>query len=306
MLKGKVTAFLSLLIFVTNIIGQTSELNDTMPISKYLTLDSVVISDMRKGFDVNAFIRLVENDTTFYQAFQNLRMTEYESTVSMNFFNKYGNKKATYYSSVNQKRQNGCRWMQFLNEQSTGNFYDNKSEYEYYTAQLFAYIFLNRDTVCNAIETSEASYNKGLENRKNQLKMIMFNPGKEVDGIPFIRNKTAVFDFQVMRHYDFFISSEEYNGADCYVFSFQLNEESKPKDVVVQKMTTWFDKTNFQILARDYHLQYDAGVYDFDVTMHVELFMKNSQYLPAVLLYSGTWNVPGKPRETAGVNVFLH
>ncbi len=36
-------------------------------------------------------------------------------------------------------------------------------------------------------------------------------------------------------------------------------------------MTTWFDSKTMEALARNYHLSYKAGVYDFDVTMEVEM-----------------------------------
>ncbi len=280
---------------------------DTNAIYQYLTLDSVVIADVRNGFDVNAFIRLVQNDTSFYQAFRNLHSTGYTCSSRIAMYDKKGSTKATYEGRATQILQNNCRHMQFAQEKNTGDFYD-AGEINYYTARMFAYIFLYRDTICSGNSNAQPppSYDKKLESRKDALKTIMFDPGKPVDGVPFIKNKTAVFDFDIMRHYDFFITEEERAGEPCYVFSFQLNENSKPKDVVVQQMKTWFNKKNFQIVARTYDLQYDAGVYDFNVQMDVRLGMKNGIYLPAYIYYTGTWNVPGKPRESGTVQVYIN
>ena len=35
---------------------------------------------------------------------------------------------------------------------------------------------------------------KGIEKHKEQLKMLFFNPGKKIPGIPFIGDKIAIFD----------------------------------------------------------------------------------------------------------------
>ncbi|MBC8173027.1 MAG: hypothetical protein H7X71_03890 [Chitinophagales bacterium] len=276
--------------------------HDTLPIYKYLTLDSVVITASKIGFDVNAFIRLVQDDTTFYQAFQNLRLTEYTSDTHIRLYDKKQRVSATYEGIASQQVDQNCRWMQFTKEHATGDFYDD-SDLEYYTAKMFAYIFLYKDTICSGNKASAPSYDKKIEARKDQLKIMMFDPGKPVQGVPFIKNKTAVFDFDVMKHYDFFITSEYYLNTDCYVFSFRLNGESKKKDVVVQEMKTWFDKKDFQIIARTYDLQYDAGVYDFNVQMDVRLETKNGIYIPTYIKYTGTWDIPGKPRERGDVTV---
>lgn len=276
-------------------------------IFKYLSLDSVVIEEARSGFDVNAFIRLMQDDTTFYAAFRNLRKIEYVSHANMILYDKKWKAEATYTGDAQQHIQNGCRWMEFSNVRVTGSFYDDGQE-AYYTAKMFAYIFLYKDTICTESNTNPQQlpgYDKKIEGRKDQLKVIMFDPGKKVDGVPFIKNKTAVFDFDIMKNYDFFISSESYLGRACYVFSFQLQEEAKPKDVVVQKMQTWFDKETRQIIARSYDLQYDAGVYDFDVQMDVQLGMKSDIIIPTYIHYSGNWDVPGKPRERATVDIVI-
>ncbi|MBC8045269.1 MAG: hypothetical protein H7Y00_00590 [Fimbriimonadaceae bacterium] len=300
-MKAKVTIFFTA-VFIS--LSACCQIDDTMQIYKYLTLDSVIISDVRGGFDVNAFIRLVEDDTTFYQAFRNLRKVEYTSASNILIYDKKGKQEASYAGIATQLLKNNCRWMQFSNENIMGDFYDD-GDMNYYTAKMFAYIFLYRDTICNNNKTTTASYDKKIESRKDQLKIIMFDPGKKVDGIPFIKNKTAVFDFDIMKHYDFFISSENYLNVDCYVFSFQLNEDSKQKDVVVQQMKTWFDKKTFQIVARTYDLRYDAGVYDFDVQMDVQLGMKNNIYIPTQIKYTGNWDVPGKSRERGRVEVYI-
>ena len=58
----------------------------------------------------------------------------------------------------------------------------------------------------------------GIAKHKEQLKMLFFNPGKRIPGLPFIGNKVALFDEDVAESYDFTIDMNEYKGKMCYVF----------------------------------------------------------------------------------------
>jgi hypothetical protein len=50
-------------------------------------------------------------------------------------------------------------------------------------------------------------------------------------------------------------------------------------------------------VARNYSLSYDAGVYDFDVDMHVEMSKVGNLLVPSVLRYNGNWKAIFKKRE---------
>ena len=66
------------------------------------------------------------------------------------------------------------------------------------------------------------------------------------------------------------IDMDEYNKTSCYIFKVKVKEGNKG-DVVIDEMTTWFNDKTFEIVARNYSLSYDAGVYDFNVQMQVEM-----------------------------------
>ena len=58
-----------------------------------------------------------------------------------------------------------------------------------------------------------------------------------------------------------------------------------------------FNDKTFQIVARNYSLSYDAGVYDFDVRMEVELTQLGDMLVPSLIRYNGNWKAIFKKRE---------
>ncbi|MFY8024055.1 MAG: hypothetical protein ACOVNO_01835, partial [Sediminibacterium sp.] len=68
----------------------------------------------------------------------------------------------------------------------------------------------------------------------------------------------------------------------------------------VDQMVTWFNMKTMSVLARNYSLSYKAGVYDFDVSMEVEMTnLGNNMIVPKTLRYKGNWDVIFKKRERA-------
>ena len=64
-------------------------------------------------------------------------------------------------------------------------------------------------------------------------------------------------------------------------------------------MVTWFDMKTLEVLGRNYSLSYKAGVYDFDVSMEVEMTRVADLVVPKTLRYKGNWDVVFKKRERA-------
>ncbi|MBU3715023.1 MAG: hypothetical protein FGM46_08765, partial [Ferruginibacter sp.] len=95
----------------------------------YVTLKEVVIGSK---LDVPGFIRKVQNDTSFYKAFKNLRVLGYTAINDIRMLDKNENFRATLHSKTKQKRNDGCRFMEVLDETITGDIYDRKGNYNYY------------------------------------------------------------------------------------------------------------------------------------------------------------------------------
>lgn len=301
----KVFAFL--LFIGTGIIARSQ---DTGYIAHHLYLDSVVISASRVNFDVPGFIKMVKEDTSFYKAFKNLRILAYTAENHIQILNKKDKDIASLTSTTRQHREKGCRTMSVVTEKTTGNFYNNRGDYNYYTAELYASLFFTKGEICdenNIIKGSgDTKTSSGsMEKHKDQLKELIFNPGQPIAGVPLISNKVAIFDDKVAPMYDFSITSSEYRNTPCYVFTAR----AKPgfaNNVVINKLITYFTKDNLEIVFRDYSLSYNAWVFDFDVNMQVQMSHFDGLMVPAVIKYNGDWKAPFHKREHAIFTATFH
>lgn len=277
-----------------------AQLHDTSIFAFPIQIDEVVVRASQDGFDVGAFMQRVRTDTTFYKAFRTLHLLRYTADNDIRFLGKRNEVIASYQSKTRQVIQNRCRSMEVLEANHTGDFYDRKGEYNYYTAELYDYLFFTHKPVCNEsniVAGTENFKGKGqLEKHKWQLKQLIFNPGSKVAGVPFSGNKAAIFEPDMQRKYVFKLLSVEYAGEDCWLFTAVPKPEYKD-DVIYNELSTWFRKDDFAIVARDYSLSYKTLLYDFDVKMKVRLAKVGGQLVPSFISYAGNWNVPLKKRE---------
>lgn len=284
--------------------------HDTMYFSQPVHLDEVVINAQKEGFDVKNFINRVKNDTTFYKAFLTMRLVTYNAENDIRVYDKKGkNIKASLYSETKQIYRNGCRTMNILEEKVTGDFYDKKGNYNYYTAELYASLFFTKGTVCgenNIVHGKLEERGKGsMEKHKSKLKQLMFNPGSKVSGIPFMGDKSAIFDEGIAKMYHFRLYSEEKNGEYCYVFEAIPKEEFRTQ-VVYNLFRTWFRATDYSILAREYSLSYNTSVYNFDVSIYVNMKQVGNNLLPVSINYNGNWYAFSKGRERVNFKSKFH
>lgn len=267
---------------------------------KSITLSEVVVNNK---LNVPVFIERIKNDTSFYKAFRNLHILGFTAINDIRMNTSDGKIKAGLHSKTRQVRLNGCRKMETLEEQVTGYIYDENRNFNYYTAQMYASLFFTKDSVCgedNIVAGREFSTagKTGMEKHKEQLKMLFFNPGKKINGLPFISNKTAIYDDEMSDKYDMSIDMGIYNNTNCYIFTQKVRPGSK-NGVVIDEMTTWFDDRTFEVLGRNYSLSYDAAVYDFKVTMEVVMTKFGEYLVPSLIRYNGNWKAIFKPRERA-------
>ena len=268
------------------------------------TLSEVVV---RNNFDYKQVLETIKQDTTFYKAFRNLRIIGFSSYNSIQMLGKDGGIKASLTSKTRQNHVGNCRTMDVLEEQATGDFYSGTGKYNYLTPELYAGLFFTKGQICgenNIVKGRNllTSNKSGIEKHKDQLKMLFFNPGKKIPGIPFIGDKLDLYDEAAHKLYDYRLDVVDYKGTLCYLFSIKPKEDLgffKSDKVVVDQMNTWFDLKTLEVLGRNYALSYKAGVYDFDVSMEVEMTKFKGLTVPKTLRYKGNWDVVFKKRERA-------
>jgi len=265
------------------------------------TLSDAIV---RNHFDYKAILQRIKEDTSFYKAFKTLRTIGYSSYNHIEMKNKEGRMVASLDSKTRQNHIGDCRTMDVLQETVTGDLRKSDGSYNYMTPSLYASLFFTKGQICG--ESNVVAGKKrvvsgtSIEKAKEQLKMLFFNPGKKIPGIPFVGNKLDLYDESAHELYDYKLDYVEYQGQLVYMF------EVKPKtdlgffaknDVVVDQMTTWFNPKTLEVIGRNYALSYKAGVYDFNVSMEVEMTYFNGQLVPKILRYKGNWDVAFKKRE---------
>ncbi len=262
-----------------------------------ITMDSFVV---KSGFNTKTFIKKVQNDTTFFKAFKSLHFVPYKAINNISAYDKKGQRSAALYSITHQVIDKNCRITKVDVENTSGDFYDRHGEYNYYTAALYAFLFFAKEPICNESDIVEGSLKqcgKGkMEKSKYELKQLIFNPGSKVSGVPFMGDRASVFDDEEAVKYDFKISIESHDGQDCYVFRI-LPKQGYEHKVLYNEMTTWFRRSDYSIIARDYSLSYHTLVYDFDVKMKVRTRQVGGKLLPYKIDYDGNWHVFMKNRE---------
>jgi hypothetical protein len=296
------TALCNMLLFIP-FVSNAQDSSVTVQ-KKAITLKEVVV---RSNLNVPSFIERVKNDTTFYKAFRNLKVLGYTSLNDIRMMDKKGRQQASLNSRTKQHVKAGCRYTEVLEETTQGDIYDKHRNLNYYTANMYAGLFFARDTICGETNiVKDAAFStkgkSGMEKHKEQLKMLFFNPGKKIPGIPFIGNKIALFDEDIANRYDFIIDMDAFKGDMCYIFTITPRADltaGEKDQIVVNEMVTWFRIDTWEIVARKYDLSYNAGVYDFDVHIEVEMAKFGNYLVPKLMRYNGNWDVVFKKRERA-------
>jgi hypothetical protein len=300
-MKMKVLPVLISLVICLSAMAQEDSL-DNERLSKMISLSEAII---RTDLNVPRFINQVKNDTTFYKAFKNLHLLGYTAWNDVRIKDRKDNVKASLLSKTKQHRANGCRTMDVITEKISGDFYGSDSGYNYNTAEMYAGLFFTKGSVCGESNIVKGvdfrpKAQSGMAKHKEQLKMLFFNPGKKIPGIPFIGDKINIFDPEKADSYDFIIDYGDYEGQSCYVFSIRVKQEltgSQRNGIVIDSMITWFNAKTMEVMARNYDMSYDAGVYDFDVHMEVQMTHFGDYLVPKLLRYIGNWDVVFKKRE---------
>lgn len=274
-----------------------------------VTLDTV-INITAKRLSVETFINQILKDTSFYDAFSNMKKYSFTAENRVFSYNKRNKVDSKIFRKIFHNND-GPYKMQFLAKQDSGKLFKKNGKYQLYTVEMFDYIFMNPYN-SDFAPTAPGSGKKGTnESYKDKLKTLIFSPGKPVKGVPFIGNKTAIFTANMRQYYDYsFFSSTYLDTIPVYKFTVKVKPglSGWTKDgLMIKELTTTFDKRDFQILGRYVDMKYDNLAFEFDVQMNIELgyFDKGEVLLPTKISYQGNWDIPLKSEERASF-LILH
>ncbi len=217
---------------------------------KSVVLDSITIQATRQGFNVVDFIEMVKSDTSFLRGFQNLRNNPHQVAGTITVYGKKKKVVATRYKKAKQQIGNNKSWMEFQEENVSGDFYNRKKEPETYTAELCDDVFYYKDTmevlpISQAITGETPSDNPG---NISKLKTLVFNPGAEIEGVPLVGKRMAIFDDDMVKYYDYAIQTRMYHDTiSCYVFSCKTKPDAGDYPVL-KNLNTWFDRKTFNVV----------------------------------------------------------
>lgn len=283
-----------LLIAICCFVGAAVVSASAQEVVKVINLDEFTVSAANEGFDVADFVDRVRKDTTFYKAFLNLRYFPHQIEGAVAVFKKDESERGTMKRRAMRHLDEGeMMRTEITFEETNGNIRKRNGEWKYLTAEMYDEVFFPEGPVkvSNRIKSTEQELVSGsrIDKHKAQLKRMMFNPGAEIENVPFIGDKLAIFDDHMVPYYDYSIFNASVNGIDCIAFSC-FAKEGMEDQTVIHDLTSYFDPDTYEVLRRDYRLAYSTILFNFDITMKVENERVNGHLVPKNISYDGDWN----------------
>lgn len=270
-------------------------------IKKAVQLPEFVIS-ADDSFNPEDFMDHVLNDSSFYQAFINLKYIPHEFDSDLVVRNKGEKEKGKLYREARQELTGQKRVVTIDHQETNGKVLKKNGQHKYLTAEMYDEVFFPdiSESVGPSISKFEQLEQKGskLDKFKSQLKKMMFNPGREILSVPFIGDKMDIFSEDMVEYYDYSVYSAY--GPDsvyCYVFQVDAKGEFRSNKTVIKKMLSYFDKESLQVLSREYRLVNSTVLFQFDIWMKVENRLSQGKLLPRRIQYDGNWDIPFKSPE---------
>lgn len=270
-------------------------------IATKVELDEVVITAQQDGFNVEAFIRQVMEDTTFHKAFLNTRYHPHRLRSVLKVRAKDEKETASLYRTGYLYRDGAEVWQQLDTVYEQGKLRNRDSTFRYLTAEMYDDVFFPKGRIVadNTVASRKLELQRGskIERYKSELKKFMFDPGSEIGSVPFIGHKLALFNEDMAPLYDFKIRADERNGHQCWVFSAEAKPEFRDGRAVIKTMDTWFDHVSNNVIARQYRIAHSSVILDFDIKIRVENAIIEGALVPTLVDYDGDWDIPLKKRE---------
>jgi hypothetical protein len=265
--------FIALIVIFTNASAQQIQRFNPDTI-KTIQLDSAV-KIVGKKFGIETFINAIISDTSFYQAFRNMKKYTFIAENRVFTYDKSNKVDGKIYRKI-RHNNNGPYKMEYLVKEDNGKVFKKNGKYQLYTVEMFDYIFMNAYNT-DFVPNAPAAVGKGGTNEsyKSKLKTLIFNPGRPIKNLPFIGSKTEIFTANMRQYYDYsFYSATYLDSIPVYRFKVSVKPDltAWTKDgLMIKELVTIFDKRNFEILGRYVDMKYSNLLFDFDVQMNIDM-----------------------------------
>ena len=265
-----------------------------------IVIDTAVVNIRAHKLTEQDFIDAVVADTGFYKAFRDMKRYSFVAENHLYTYDKKSKIEGEIYRKVRRNMTGNKPKVEYLIKQDKGKLYKKNGKYDLYTLEMFDYIFDNAyksDFTSGGTLHSSDGKNGSY---KDKLKMLIFQPGRKISGIPFLSKKTEIFGKDMRQFYFYQFSRGTYlDSIPVYRFKVIRKPSIADDDVMINELTTIFDVRDFKILGRYVDMKYSNLLFDFDVKMNIELVPFGDKLLPAKISYQGNWDVPLHKEERA-------
>lgn len=295
-----------LLLIFLGLLGVTAGQAQVIPRYNPDTIKTIIIDSAvnitAKRLSIETFINAVINDTSFYQAFRNMKKYSFIAENRVYTYDKKNKVEGSLYRKIRHSN-NGQYKVAYLAKQDNGKMFKRNGKYRLYTTEMFDYIFMNAYNTDFVVAPANGEKTGKNESYKNKLKTLIFNPGRPIKGVPFIGKKTEIFTANMRQYYNYSFHSGTYlDSIPVYRFKVVVKPDLSnwTKDgLMIKELVTIFDKRDFAILGRYVDMKYDNIAFDFDVQMNIEMGYFGDDKLPTKITYQGNWDIPLHKEERA-------
>jgi len=263
-----------------------------------IVIDSAINIRSHK-LNAQDFIDAIVRDTAFYQAFRNMKKYGFTAENRIYTYDKKNKVDARIYRKIRRTVTGRAHKTEYLVKKDSGNVVKRNGKYQLYTVEMFDYIFdnaYNKD-FATGDPIPQDGKNDGY---KEKLKMLLFEPGRKIKGIPFLSSKTEIFGPDMRQFYFYEFARGKYlDSIPVYRFKVIRKPSIADGDVMIKEMTTIFDTRDFKILGRYVDMKYSNFLFSFNIQMNIELNRFDGELLPAKVSYQGNWDIPFHKTERA-------
>ncbi len=255
-------------------------------------LDDIIISEENNGFSKEDFFTYVKNDTTFYMGFKHLRYYSHNYESQLRILDKKGNIKGALSRKGKHYSDGTHAWILDDSLNIEGKIYKRNGTYRFYTPKAFEEVFFPKDTINVSLKISSKKNKRESQNMRD-AKTVGFSVGSEEteQNKLGLRKKLAIFSAKMQQYYNYILSDTIYNNKDCYVFTVQVKNDSNEDKVLIKKLTSFFDKENFNVIYREYKFDYNHLLFNIDMDIIVHMDYIDNIHVPVKIYYKGIWNI---------------